>query len=148
MLEGASITAKRTAAASALATETLSNKTYETLAILGSGVQARSHLEVHQRTFGFKKINLWNYQRSTADKLKEELQSGPDQALYPEVEVFGNVQDAVKDADVICTVTMSTSPVLLSEWVTKKDVHINGKSTQPRHQFSYDWVTKKDVHIN
>ncbi|KAH9513103.1 hypothetical protein Btru_035850 [Bulinus truncatus] len=116
ILDGDVITARRTAAVSAIATKYLVSGEPNVLAILGSGVQARSHYAALSHFFNFKQIRIWNHRYDGAVKLANEL--------GPNCSACLDVCEAVKNADVIVTVTSSTLPILNYEWI-KAGVHIN-----------------------
>ncbi|XP_032297505.1 ketimine reductase mu-crystallin isoform X1 [Coturnix japonica] len=118
VLDGAVITAKRTAAVSAIATKLLMPRPAAVLCILGAGVQARSHYEAFTELFDFTEVRLWNRTEQRALQLASSVGGA--------VRVCGTVRDAVCGADVIVTVTMATAPILFGEWV-KPGAHINGK---------------------
>ncbi|KAF7242941.1 Ketimine reductase mu-crystallin [Varanus komodoensis] len=116
VMDGSVITAKRTAAVSAIATKLLRPADSEVLCILGSGVQARSHYEIFMEIFSFKEVRIWNRTQENAEKFARSV-NGP-------VRVCSSAQEAVTGADVIVTVTMATKPILYGEWV-KPGAHIN-----------------------
>ncbi|NXG05734.1 CRYM reductase, partial [Sakesphorus luctuosus] len=116
VLDGSVITAKRTAAVSAIATKLLMPPFAEVLCILGAGVQAYSHYEIFTELFTFKEVRIWNRSREKAEKFASSVR-GP-------VRVCCSAQEAVVGADVIVTVTMATTPILAGAWV-KAGAHIN-----------------------
>uniref|UniRef100_G1PJT0 Ketimine reductase mu-crystallin n=2 Tax=Myotis TaxID=9434 RepID=G1PJT0_MYOLU len=116
VMDGNVITAKRTAAVSAIATKFLKPPSSEVLCILGAGVQAYSHYEVFTEQFSFKEVRIWNRTKENAEKFADTVEG--------EVQVCSSVQEAVTGADVIITVTMATEPILFGEWV-KPGAHIN-----------------------
>lgn len=116
VMDGNVITAKRTAAVSAIATKFLKPRDSEVLCILGAGVQAYSHYEIFTEQFSFKEVRMWNRTRENAEKFASTVQG--------DVRVCSSVQEAVTGADVIITVTMATEPILFGEWV-KPGAHIN-----------------------
>jgi len=118
ILDGDMITKMRTAAASLVASKYLSRK-QDILAILGSGAQARSHYQAFCHFYRFKKISIWNINEKSAMTLAEEIKK---EGIH--CEVCSTVESAVKDADIIITVTLATKPVLKKEWV-KEGAHIN-----------------------
>ena len=103
----------RTAAVSAAATKLLAPKDRKVLAILGSGVQARSHIEALRLVRQFQEIRVWSPNKSHAEDFAKEIGA---KALPAE--------DAVRDADVVVTVTSSTTPVLHGAWL-KRGCHVN-----------------------
>ncbi|XP_068952197.1 ketimine reductase mu-crystallin [Petaurus breviceps papuanus] len=116
VMDGSIITAKRTAAVSAIATKLLKPPSSEVLCILGAGVQAYSHYEIFTEQFSFKEVRIWNRTKKNAEKFAQTVKG--------DVRVCSSVQEAVTGADVIITVTMATKPILFGEWV-KPGAHIN-----------------------
>ncbi|KAM7147846.1 ketimine reductase mu-crystallin [Molossus nigricans] len=116
VMDGNVITAKRTAAVSAIATKYLKPPGSEVLCILGAGVQAYSHYEVFTEQFPYKQVRIWNRTKENAEKFAATVQG--------EVQVCSSAQEAVTGADVIITVTMATEPILFGDWV-KPGAHIN-----------------------
>ncbi|XP_062999176.1 ketimine reductase mu-crystallin isoform X1 [Elgaria multicarinata webbii] len=116
VMDGSVITAKRTAAVSAIATKLLMPVDSEVLCILGTGVQARSHYEIFMELFSFKEVRIWNRTKENAEKFARSV-NGP-------VRVCSSAQEAVTGADVIVTVTMATKPILYGDWV-KPGAHVN-----------------------
>ena len=113
VMDGRLITEMRTAAVSAAATKLLSSPDARVLAILGSGVQARSHFEALSLVRHFNDIRIWSRTDRNAQTLAEEIGGKPMSA-----------EQAVRDADVVVTVTSSTTPVLKGEWL-KPGCHVN-----------------------
>ena len=102
------ITAVRTAAVSGVATRLLAREHAKTLAILGSGTQARSHLDAMRAVRSFERVVVWSASGRGLDGAESVAQA----------------EEAVRDADVVCTVTASAEPVLERGWL-KPGVHIN-----------------------
>jgi ornithine cyclodeaminase/alanine dehydrogenase-like protein (mu-crystallin family) len=120
MLHGGELTAIRTAAASGLATRELARKNAETLTLLGCGEEAQHHLKAMLAVRPLKKIILWG--RSV-----ERAQAFVDAQNLPatvQIEVEADAETAVAAADIICTVTSATSPILKGEWLTP-GTHVN-----------------------
>jgi len=110
MLDAGAITAIRTAAASAAATDALARRDARHLAILGYGEQARRHLEAIRHVRKIERVTVW----------------GRD---FAKARAFGGiacetVEEAVAGADIVCTVTAAAEPILRSEWVAD-GAHIN-----------------------
>ena len=112
MIDGRLITEMRTAAVSAVATDKLARPDSHVLAILGSGVQARSHLEALRLVREFSEVRVWS-PRNAAAFAKEHS-----------VKVAASAEEAVRGADVIVVATASTTPVLMGEWLSQ-GAHIN-----------------------
>src|SRR6185295_13195607 len=120
ILDASSITAIRTAAASAVATRALARKDAGDLAILGSGTQARSHLEAMQAVRTLRRVRIWSRNLENARRLAEE----EGERLGLAVEAVSSARAAVEGAALICTVTAATEPVLLGEWIAP-GAHVN-----------------------
>jgi ornithine cyclodeaminase/alanine dehydrogenase-like protein (mu-crystallin family) len=119
LMDGEAITAARTAAGSALATDLLARKDATTLAVLGAGVQARAHLRALTRVRRFRTIVIGARDISKATALAREVaaQTGlPVRAA--------SFADAVRAADVICACTHSADPVVRREWL-RPGTHVN-----------------------
>jgi ornithine cyclodeaminase len=114
------ITMIRTGCASAVATDALARANAEVLAIFGTGVQAESHLRALPLVRPFREILLWGRSlektRDFAEKMSKELDRS--------ITAVPDGQEAAARADVICTVTSSSEPILLGDWV-KPGTHIN-----------------------
>ena len=113
VMDGRLITEMRTAAVSAAATKLLAPPEAKVLAILGSGVQARSHVEALRLARQFEEIRVWSPNKSHAESFAKEIEAKPMSA-----------EDAVRDADVVVTVTSSQAPVLHGAWL-KPGCHVN-----------------------
>ncbi|MEN8204072.1 MAG: ornithine cyclodeaminase family protein [Bacteroidota bacterium] len=120
IIDGDSVTAIRTAAASAVATNLLAREDAEELAILGAGEQGTQHLEAMLMTRNIKRVKIWSRTHQHALLFKER----ESERYTVPIEALKEVPDAVNHADIICTTTSAKEPVLRSEWV-KKGVHIN-----------------------
>ena len=112
-MDGRLITELRTAAVTAVATDLLANADARVLAILGSGVQARSHVEALRLIRPFDDIRVWSRSPEHAERFARETGA---RAMGPEA--------AVRGADVVVTATSSPVPVLLGDWL-KDEVHVN-----------------------
>jgi ornithine cyclodeaminase len=126
LFDATEITAIRTAAVSALATRVLSRGNSERLAIIGAGEQARRHIESILLVRKIKAIKIWNRNQSNAVTLREKVTTKQNISI----EVTRTAQQAVEDADVICTVTASRQPLVMGDWIPSGS-HINavGSST-------------------
>ncbi len=111
LVNAGAITAVRTAAVSAVATELLARPESTTLGILGSGTQGRSHLAAMRAVLPFERIRVWSRTAGNASKL-----DGVEEVASPE--------EAVRDADVVVTATSSPEPVVRREWLAE-GAHVN-----------------------
>ncbi len=114
------ITKIRTACATAAATDALARADAEVLAVFGTGLQAESHLRALPLVRPFREILLWGQSVERTRELAARMSRQLDYAITP----VADGRDAAARADVICTVTSATEPVLLGEWV-KPGTHIN-----------------------
>jgi alanine dehydrogenase len=120
IVDATSVTAIRTAAVSGVATRLLAREGAGDLAILGSGTQARVHLEAMRLVRPIRRVRVWSRNRDHAALFA--AREGQRHGLT--VETSATAQDAVADADVICTTTSSAEPVLKGEWIAP-GAHIN-----------------------
>lgn len=114
------LTAQRTAATSALATLTLARSDARIVAILGTGVQGRMHIDVMRAILPDATLRVWGRSAEKARQLARETNC----------EVADTIEAAVQAADVVCTVTATADPILRREWIAP-GCHINavGSST-------------------
>jgi alanine dehydrogenase len=129
LLDGTAITAIRTGAGSALATRLLARENAATIAILGTGVQARSHATALTRVRPFTELRVAGRSRPKAEALAEELAS----ELDLQVRVTSSWEEACAGADVICATTHALEPVVRRDWLAA-GAHVNsvGYNTQGR----------------
>lgn len=118
LVDASAITATRTAAVSAVATRALAREDVRELAILGSGVQARAHLEAMAAVRPFERGRVWSRTLEHAAAFAAEAQ-----APFP-VEAVGSAEEAVRDADVVVTATSSVEPIVRRDWL-KPGAHVN-----------------------
>jgi alanine dehydrogenase len=119
LLDGTSITTLRTAAGSALSAELLARPDARTLAILGTGVQARAHAEAMMRVRPIQQIRVAGRNRDRAASLASALQD----ALGVDAQAVDTYQEACADADLVCAATHSPVPVVEREFL-KPGVHV------------------------
>lgn len=105
------ITAIRTAAVSAVATKLLAREDASVLAILGAGVQARSHLAAIRLVRNIREVRVYSRTRAKAERLDD-------------VRVVDSAEEAVRGADIIVTATSSREPIVRREWI-RDGAHIN-----------------------
>jgi alanine dehydrogenase len=119
LMDGEAITAARTAAGSALATDVLARRDAATLAVLGAGVQARAHLRALPRVRKFREIIVGARDATKASALAREIAS--ETGVTTRAASFA---DAVRAADVVCACTHSADPVVRREWL-RDGTHVN-----------------------
>ena len=120
LLDASAVTGIRTAAVSALATRLLARGDASILAIVGTGIQARKHLESIPLVRTFSRALIAGRTRDHAQRFVDEVAAG---AACP-VAAAESVEDAVRAADVVVTVTDSPTPVMSREWL-RPGTHVN-----------------------
>ena len=126
MMNASAITAIRTAAVSGVATELLAREEACHLAIIGTGVQARSHLAAMSQVRFIKRCRIASRQIEHARNFAEEMRQD---FAFP-LEPVESVEEAVEGADLIVTVTTAVEPIVKREWLSP-GAHLNlvGSST-------------------
>jgi ornithine cyclodeaminase len=120
MIDASSITAIRTAAVSGLATRLLARETACDLALLGSGVQASTHLDAMASVRQLKRVRVCGLSLPRAQAFARHHEN----TLGVPIEAVATAKEAVLGADLICTTTPSREPVLFGEWISE-GCHIN-----------------------
>lgn len=127
LMNASAITAIRTAAVSGVATDLLARQHAGNLAMIGSGVQARSHLLAMSHVRSIRRCRLVSRNISHARRLAEEMKEN-----FPfTIEVVETVEQALEGADLIVTATNTVDPIIRREWISD-GAHLNvvGSSTQ------------------
>ena len=120
IIDATSVTEIRTAAASGAATDALARPDARTLGILGSGVQASSHLAAMRAVRPIAKVTVWS-----RDPKRARAFAASETARHViAVEAAERAQDAVRGADIVCTTTSRRKPVLHGEWLAP-GAHVN-----------------------
>jgi alanine dehydrogenase len=118
-IDGASVTAQRTAAASAAATRALSRPESRVLAILGAGEQADHHLPAQMAVRPFSEVRVW-----TRTFAHAQCFAARHAGAASSIQAFETAEEAVIGADVIVTVTASPVPILKGAWL-RPGQHVN-----------------------
>lgn len=113
------VTAVRTAAGSALATRLLARADAKVVAVIGTGVQARSHVVALARHPGVRLLRIAGRDQAKAEAVAAQLAADG----LP-VEPVPNIRAAVESADIVCTTTHAAEPVIARRWL-KPGAHIN-----------------------
>lgn len=139
MADGDAITQIRTGAVSAVATDLLARPDAKRLALLGAGAQGRSHLEAMALVRRLTEVTVWDVRPENARRFAAEM---AEKAGCP-IRACSCAEEAVRDADIICTLTPSPTPVLESSWV-KPGAHINavGACSATARELSSDLVAR------
>ena len=143
IIDGASVTAIRTAAVTGLASKYLSRAAATTCGIMGTGVQAKTHIEAMCCVRPLEKIVLWGRNAEKAQALAAEMPN-----VKAEIIVTEDPREAA-DNEIICTVTAAHDPILLGNWV-KAGTHINivGAHTAQNREVDSDLMHKAIVYTD
>ena len=127
LLDGTAITAIRTGAGSALATRLVARSDAVTIAILGTGVQARSHARAVARVRAFRELRVAGRTPAKAEALAEELADNLDLPIRP----VASWEEACAGADVVCATTHALEPVVRREWLAE-GAHVTSVGYNPK----------------
>lgn len=130
LLEGATLTGIRTAAASGAATDLLARTDSRTLAILGAGVQARTHLEAVCTVRDIETAWIYSPTRAKVEALISEMRQRP--GIPRDLRAADSANEAIAQADIVCTTTTSTAPVF-DDANVRKGTHINAVGSYQPH---------------
>lgn len=128
-LDGAAITAYRTAAASAVATKHLARSGPAILGFVGAGALARAHLLAIRCVRPVTGVLVWSRSPATAAAFAA---FATEQGVP--TTVFGSAQGVVEGADIVCTLTPSPTPIVKGEWF-RPGLHLNAVGSPPRPEY-------------
>ena len=117
LLDGRYITEMRTAAVSAVSSRLLARRTAASLAIIGSGVQARSHMQALARIHRFRHVAVWSPSKERRERFAADM------GHTATVKAVDHAGEAIVGADLIVLATAASSPVVESGWV-KPGAHV------------------------
>ena len=118
LMDGTEITAVRTGAASAVATRVLARPDARVLAVLGAGVQARSHIDAATRVREFAEVRVASRSAEHARALADEVGGT----------AWASFEEAVAGADVVCACTDAGQPIFAAECARARDARDLGRS--------------------
>jgi len=136
LMNASEITAIRTAAVSAVATRLLARADAENLAIIGAGVQARTHLTSLACVRPIKRARVACRHIEHAQQLADEMQP---RVSFP-IDAVRTNEEAVRDADLIVTATSSLEPVINKDWISP-GAHVNAIGTHSPDSREVDSAT-------
>jgi len=142
LMNASEITAIRTAAVSAVATRLLAREDARELAIIGAGVQARTHLVALACVRSIKRARVSARNFEHAERLAREMQPS---ISFP-IEPVETNEAAVRDADLIVTATSSLAPVIKNDWISR-GAHINAIGTHAANSREIDSGTMAAARI-
>ncbi len=145
IIDSAELTARRTAAASALATKILARESSRTLTILGAGEQALHHFGAISTVRRIEQVKLWNRTAAKADALAEKIALSAD----IHIAVYDEAREAVRGTDILCTVTSSPTPILQADWL-EPGMHVNavGASDASRIEIAPDCIDASQYFVD
>lgn len=145
VMDASSITAIRTAAVSGLATRLLARPDATDLAILGSGVQAMTHLDAMRCAREIRRVRVWSRTPARAHDFATRAAA----RFKCSIEVCKTAQDAVINANIICTVTAAAEPIVKGEWISP-GTHINavGSSFATKRELDSEAVRRAKVYVD
>jgi len=136
LMDGTHITATRTAAGSALATRLLARDDARVLAVLGAGVQARTHVDALRRVRDFDEVRIASRDAARAEKLAGEIGAT----------AVASFEDAVRGADVVAATTHATEPIVLREWLAP-GAHVNSVGANPAGRGEVEQAIVRDAAV-
>jgi ornithine cyclodeaminase/alanine dehydrogenase-like protein (mu-crystallin family) len=139
ILNASPITEIRTAAVSAAATKALARKGARTVAVLGSGVQGRSHVDAMQTVLDDPIIRIWSRNSAHAEALALETHSL----------VAASIEEALDGADVVCVATAAREPIVELAWLAR-GAHVNavGASMRTSRELSSETVAAATLFVD
>ena len=139
LIDDANLTDIRTAIAGAIASQALSNDDIESVAIVGSGVQARYQARYISKLMKIKKINIWGRDSSKVSEVRSDLSD-------LDINIVSNLEKLVTESRLIITTTSSKTPLIKSDWV-KPGTHITavGSDTPEKCELDPILLSKADL---
>jgi alanine dehydrogenase len=150
MVEAGAVTAIRTAAVSAVATQALARADAGCLALIGSGVQAASHLAAMAAVRPLREVRVWSPDRERCaafvKRATDEFGVNAETGARIAISAAARPRDAVAEADIICVVSAATTPVLESGWI-RAGTHINAVGAHRPRERELDSGTIKRARV-
>jgi ornithine cyclodeaminase/alanine dehydrogenase-like protein (mu-crystallin family) len=145
LLDGRYITEARTAAVSAVSVTHLARESARVLAIIGSGVQARSHLEAIASVRDLSDVRVWSPSRERVDAFVSDMRSHS----RARMSAAPSAQAAVAEADIVVLVTSSREPVVRSEWIADETHICAVGACRPTHrEMDAALVARADLYVD
>jgi ornithine cyclodeaminase len=145
IMDGRYITEMRTAAVSAVSTRHLARPDSGTLAILGSGVQARSHLEALAEVRALKEVRVWS---PNAERRTRFVAERRERASIP-IRMAASAESAVRGADLVVLATSSPTPVVDAAWVSPGAHVVSVGACRPdQREMAPDLVARSRLYVD
>ncbi len=144
VLDGGELTARRTAAASALAAKSLAREDASTLLVVGTGRLSVNLIEAHSRVRDYTRVMIWGRDKEKAERAAAEARD----LGYPAA-VASDLEAAVREADVISCATLSRSPLIRGSWL-KPGSHLDliGAFTKDMRESDDEAVRRARVFVD
>ena len=144
LLDKGYLTDVRTAIAGAIASKYLSNPESSTVAIIGAGIQARMQLEALTLVRDIKNINVWSRDIQKTHAYIENMSKN----FNLNFQAFDNINDLVKNADILITTTPSKKPLIKSSSLPK-GIHITamGSDAEEKNELDSEIIKNCDVYV-
>ena len=113
IMEGMTITSMRTAGHAAVGAKYMAKKNSETIAIIGCGLEGRTHLRLMNELFNIKEVRACDLVEEARENFSKEMS----EMLKVRVKATSSVEEAVKDADIVCEVSTAKQPIVMDEWL-------------------------------
>jgi ornithine cyclodeaminase/alanine dehydrogenase-like protein (mu-crystallin family) len=145
VMDASSITAIRTAAVSGVATRVFARPEASTLALLGSGVQAATHLDAVALVRPVRQVRVWSRDPAHVARFVEAARG----RHRLDIQAAASAREAVEGADIVCTVTASREPVLHGSWL-RPGTHVNavGASLRTARELDSAAVARARVFVD
>lgn len=145
MVDAGTITELRTGAVSGVATDVLARKDAKSLAMIGAGAQARSHWNAISAVRNIEEVYVYDLDSKRAEQFIQDMNFGNGVKAV----VCDTIEQTVKDADIICTLTPSSTP-FLERYMVKAGTHINavGAFTPNTREVSSDLVAASKLYAD
>src|SRR5262249_10528803 len=144
LMDGTYITATRTAAGSALATRLLAREDSRVLAILGAGVQARTHADALRRVRDFDEIRIASRNPERAAATGRESRATPAEEVG--ATAAESFEEAVRGADVVAATTHASGPIVMRDWL-HPGTHVNSVGANPDGSGEVDPAIVRDAAV-
>ena len=145
ILDGTTLTARRTAAASALGARYLANPAAKHLLLVGAGKVAQELPDAFSSLFPLERISIWNRNPERAQALAEQL----GKAGRWQVEVCGDLEAGVKNADIISCATLAREPLVKGEWLQAgQHLDLIGSFTTQMRETDDNAMQRAEVYID
>jgi alanine dehydrogenase len=145
LMDGRYITEARTAAVSAVSTRYLARADSSTLAIIGTGVQARSHLEAYAEVRHLRDVRVWSPNAARRDRFVDEMQP---HAGVP-LRATATSEEAVRGADLVVLATSSPTPVVEVSWIARGSHIVSVGACRPdQREMSPELVARARVFVD